>query len=149
MIQARHLDRPVRVKNPRVARAATQRRIVHKSRARYANIVRLATAIGLLLALFMGYVVLTSMLTGISYAVAKAHQQREALLEETMRLDDRIAALRSDERLSHLASRLGMKDPSRFAVVRLPRPNAADNRSRVAVLSSLAGFLIAPAPRQR
>jgi hypothetical protein len=149
VIQPRYLDRPVRVRNPRVARAATQRRIVRKSRARYSDIVRVSIAIGALLALFMGYVVLTSTMTGLSYAVAKAHHQREAMLEETLRLDDRIAALRSDERLSVLAARLGMKDPERFAVVRLVRPEVASARPRVAVLSSLAGFFVPAVVRQR
>ena len=49
--------------------------------------------------------------------------QREALQEETMRLDDRIAALRSDDRLAALAARLGMRDPQRFAVVRIEPPH--------------------------
>jgi len=89
----------------------------------------------------MGYVVLTSSLTGTSYALAKARAQREALQEETMRLDDRIAALRSDERLSELAARLGMSEPRRFAVVRIePAPRVA--RTRFPVLSSLAGFFV-------
>lgn len=149
MIQPRYFDRPVRVRNPRVARAATQRRIVHKSRARYSAIVRVSIAIGALLVLFMGYVVLTSTLTGLSYAVAKAHHQREALQEETIRLDDRIAALRSDARLSVLAARLGMKDPQRFAVVRMIAPQVAVSRPRVAVLSSLAGFFMPAVARQR
>lgn len=121
---------------------------MRKSRERYASIVRVSFAIGGLLVLFMGYVVLTSSLTGMSYAVAKAHQQREALLEETLRLDDRIAALQSDERLSAMAARLGMKDPLRIALVRLSRPQTAGDRPRVAVLSSLAGFFM-PATRQR
>lgn len=149
MIQPRYLDRPVRVRNPRVARAATQRRIVHKSRARYSAILRVSIAIGCLLAVFMGYVVLTSTLTGLSYAVAKAHHQREAMLEDTMRMDDRIAALRSDERLSVLAGRLGMKDPERFAVVRLVAPAPVAAHPRVAVLSSLAGFFMPAVAGQR
>jgi hypothetical protein len=148
VIQPRHFDPSIRLKNPRVARAATERRLVRKSRERYASIVRVSFAIGGLLVLFMGYVVLTSSLTGMSYAVAKAHQQREALLEETLRLDDRIAALQSDERLSAMAGRLGMKDPQRIALVRLSRPQTAADRPRVAVLSSLAGFFM-PATRQR
>jgi hypothetical protein len=142
VIQPRYLDKPVRVKNPRVARAATQRRIVHKSRARYAGITRVSMAIGCLLVLFMGYVVLTSTLTGLSYAVARADQRREAILEETMRLDDRIASLRSDDRLYTLASRLGMKEPQRFAVVRPIRTVVAVSRPHLAMLSSLAGLLM-------
>ena len=41
--------------------------------------------------------------------MARAAAQREALQEETMRLDDQIAALRSDDRLAELAARLGMR----------------------------------------
>jgi hypothetical protein len=149
VIQPRFFDRPVRVRNPRVARAATQRRIMHKSRARYSNITRVSAAIGGLLFLFMIYVLLTSTLTGLSYAVAKAQHQRETVQEETMRLDDRISALRSDDRLAILAARLKMMEPERFAVIRLSRPQIALDRPRVAVLSSLAGFFIPAGARQR
>ena len=47
-----------------------------------------------------------------------------------MRLDDRIAALRSDERLAALAARLGMREPQRFAVVRLAAPQPSLDRPR-------------------
>jgi hypothetical protein len=97
-----------------------------------------------ILALLMGYVLLTATLTGTSYSVAKAAAQREALQEETMRLDDRIAALRSDDRLAQLAARLGMREPAILAVVRIAPPPVARVRSRFAMLSSLAG-LFAPA----
>jgi len=122
---------------------------MHKSRARYSNITRVSAAIGGLLFLFMIYVLLTSTLTGLSYAVAKAQHQRETVQEETMRLDDRISALRSDDRLAILAARLKMMEPERFAVIRLSRPQIALDRPRVAVLSSLAGFFIPAVARQR
>jgi len=149
VIQPRFFDRPARVRNPRVARAATQRRIIRKSRARYSNITRVSAAIGGLLFTFMMYVLLTSSLTGLSYAVAKAERQREAAQEESMRLDDRITALRSDDRLSALAARLKMIEPERFAVIRLSRPQIALDRPRVALLSSLAGFFVPAVARQR
>lgn len=94
--------------------------------------------------LLMIYVLLTSSLTGLSYAVGKARAQREALQEETMRLDDRLAALRSDDRLAALAARLGMRDPQQFAVVRLQMPRIVRAEPRFPMLSSLAGFF-APA----
>ncbi len=96
----------------------------------------------------MGYVVLTSSLTGLSYQVSQAQTKREALLEETMRLDDRIAALRSDDRLAVLAARLGMREPQRFAVIRTELPKVAQARPRFPVLSSIAGFF-APAVTAR
>ena len=97
----------------------------------------------------MGYVLLTSSLTGASYAVATARAQREALQEETMRLDDRIAALRSDDRLAALAERLGMREPQAFAVVRIEPPRIARLRPRFPVLSSLAGFFVPAVTRQQ
>ncbi|HXM07629.1 MAG TPA: hypothetical protein VN936_09190, partial [Candidatus Acidoferrum sp.] len=101
MIQPRALpqQRP-RVSNPRVARAASERRVVRKSRARYTDVVRAGRVIGILLVAFMSYVLLTSRLTGLSYAVASAERQKEVVQLESMRLDDKIAALRSDDRLS-------------------------------------------------
>lgn len=142
MVAPRLLERPSRIANPRRVRAATQRRLVRKSRARYYGVTRVLVALTCVLMLLMGYVVLTSSLTGSSYAVAKAQAQREALEEETMRLDDRIAALRSDDRLAELAARMGMREPQTFAVVRIAPPRVARLRPRFPMLSSLAGFFV-------
>jgi hypothetical protein len=141
VIQPSFFERPARIANPRTVRAATERRIVRKSRARYVGVSRVSMVLFCVLALLMGYVVLTSSLTGMSYAVAKARAQREALQEESLRLDDRIAALRSDDRLAILAARLGMREPTHFAVVRIDPPRVvAKSRSHFEMLSSLAGF---------
>lgn len=149
MISARQLHPDARLKNPRAARTASERRKMRTARARYAGIARLSAVIAVVLPFFMGYVVLTSSLTGTSYALASAHERREALLEETMRLDDRIAALRSDQRLSAVAARLGMRDPQRIALVTLPAARPAGDRTHVALLSSLAGWFAPAATRQR
>lgn len=147
MVQPRFLP-SARIPNPRRVRAATQRRIVRKSRARTATVRRVFGAVICVLVLLMSYVVLTASLTGLSYAVASERAQREALQEETMRLDDRIAALRSDDRLAVLAARMGMREPQTVAVVRIELPRVARARPRLAVLSSLAG-LFAPAISRR
>ena len=152
MIQPRYFEeRPKpRIKNPRAARSATQNRIVKKSRQRYTTIVQLTLVLGVSLAVLMGYVVLTSSLTGLSYAVANAREQRDALAAESMRLDDKIAALRSDDRLAALAAKMGMHEPQRFALVRLPVPAVHDDK-HVALLQSLAGFFepaVAAVPRR-
>jgi hypothetical protein len=144
MIQPRYIEQRSRIPNPRAARTATHRRIVRKSRARYAGVARVSAVLFCALALLMGYVVLTSSLTGLSYAVGHESAKREALQEETMRLDDRIAALRSDDRLAALAAKLGMREPQRLAVVRLAPPRVAKVKPPFPVLSSLAGFF-APA----
>lgn len=144
MLAPRFLERPPRIANPRTVRAATHRRILRSSRARYAGVTRTLGALTSVLVLLMSYVVLTSSLTGSSYAVAKARAQREALQEETMRLDDRIAALRSDERLAELAARMGMREPQAFAVVTILAPRVARTDPKLPMLSSIAGFF-APA----
>ncbi len=144
MVAPRLIERASRIRNPRTVRAATQRRMVRKSRARYTGVGRVFIALSCLLFLLMSYVLLTSSLTGLSYAVATARADREALQEETMRLDDRIAALRSDDRLAAIAARLGMREPQTLAVVRIEPPRVARVRSRFALFSTLAGFF-APA----
>jgi hypothetical protein len=148
VIAPRLIERSPRIRNPRTVRAATQRRIVRTSRARYTGVVRIVAVSAGVLALLMGYVLLTSSLTGLSYAVATARADREALQEETMRLDDRISALRSDDRLSAIAARLGMHEPQALAVVRIEAPPIARERPRFPELSSLAG-LFAPAAARR
>jgi hypothetical protein len=151
MIAPRLIQNPVRIRNPRTVRAATQRRMVRKSRARYASLGRVLSVLGFILLLLMGYVVLTSSLTGLSYAVANARAQREALQEETMRLDDRIAALRGDDRLAVLAARMGMREPGSVAVVRIEQlpPKVARVPSKFPMLSSLAGFFMPATARQQ
>jgi len=135
-------ERPPRIPNPRTARAATERRIVRKSRARYTGLGRVLAVLTCVLALLMGYVVLTANLTGLSYAVGKAKLEREALEESTIRLDDRIAALRSDDRLAALAARMGMREPQSLAIVRIAPPPVAQTHARFPVLSSIAGFFV-------
>lgn len=135
-------QRPVRIEKPRTVAAATQRRRGRTARARTAVLARVCAATFVVMALLMGYVVLTSTFTGLSYAVARNSATREALQEETIRLDDRIAALQSDARLADIAARMGMREPERFAVVRLQMPQVARVPSHIPVLSSLAGFLV-------
>ena len=61
-----------------------------------------------------------------------------------MRLDDRIAALRSDDRLAALAAKLGMREPQQLAVVTTRAVARRTRKPAFPVLSSLAGFF-APA----
>ncbi|MDE2482584.1 MAG: hypothetical protein KGN02_10380 [bacterium] len=134
-----------RIANPRSARSATETRIVKNNRARYASLLRVGAVLTLLLGGLLGYVMLTSNVTSLSYAVGKAQAQRAALQEETARLDDRIAMLESDERLARIAAKLDMHQPEQFSLVRL------DNAPHVAngnfpVLNSIAGWFGGGAP---
>ena len=139
MIQPQVFHERQRIRNPRSARTATKTRIVRNSRARYVGIIRVCSGLGLLLFAFLGYVMLTSNVTSLTYAVARAHHQREALQEETARLDDRIAALRSQERLAAIAAKLGMHESQQFALVTLGAPPVA-RANAFPVLSSIAGW---------
>ncbi len=127
-----------RIPNPRTARNATEKRIVKSHRARYASLVRVATVIALVLTGLMAYVMLTSNVTSLTYAVAKAHHERDALQRQTARLDDRIATARSDERLAVMARKLHMGDPQLFAAVHLPAQQIST--SHLAVIDSIASW---------
>ena len=70
----------------------------------------------------MVYVMLTSNLTSLNYALANAEGQRTVLQQDVQRLDDQIAHLESRERLSQVAAQLGMRDPARFEIVTLAPP---------------------------
>ena len=105
-----------RIANPRTARNATQKRIVKTTRARYGALVRVGAVLTLVLTGLMAYVMLTSNVTSLTYAVAKAHHQRDLLVQDTARLDDQLATLRSQERLAAMARKLQMTDPQLFAV---------------------------------
>ncbi len=140
---------PPRIRNPRTARTATAARIAHNSRSRYGAIVRVSLGLGGVLAMLLCYVTLTSNLTGLTYAVAKAESQREHLQEGNLRLEDRIAALTSDDRLAAIAARYGMVPPKHFAMVTIAAPAAVAPPAHFAFLSSLAGLLMPAAARGR
>ena len=128
-----------RIRNPRSARTATQTRIVKTTRARYSNIVRVTTGLGIALIGLMGYVLLLSNATSLTYALDKAHHQRDTLQEQTARLDDRIAQASSEERLAAIAAKLQMHDAQTFAIVRIePAPTVAT--SRIALFDTIAAW---------
>jgi hypothetical protein len=123
-------ERP-RIRNPRSARTATQSRIVKNSRARYDGILRIVLSLGVVLVALMTYVELLSNVTSLSYAVERAHRERDALQEQTARLDDRIAQASSEERLAAIAAKLHMIDAQTFAVVREQPQPVAQSKFRV------------------
>ncbi len=141
MIAQRQLETQPRIRNVRTARAATQTRRKKTSRQRYAFMGRFVFCLSAVVVLLMGYVMLMANLTSLNYAVARADAQRVALQDQTARLDDRIAMLRSQERLAAIAGKLGMHDAQHYAVIQLPQPAKPVLPSRIAVLSTLGGWL--------
>ena len=141
MIAQRQLESRPRIRNPRTAHAATQTRRKKTSQQRYAFMGRFVFCLSAVVVLLMGYVMLMANLTSLNYAVARAESQRVALQDQTARLDDRIAMLRSQERLASIANKLGMHDAAQYAIVQLPAAAKPVQPSRLAVLSTLGGWL--------
>lgn len=139
MIQPQFFDDRKRIRNPRRARIATKTRIVHNSRARYSAIWRVCGVLGVVLVALLGYVMLMSNMTSLTYSLAKAHHEREVLQQQTARLDERLSTLRSQERLAAVAAKLGMHEPQQFALVSLETAPAVREGS-VPMLSSIAGW---------
>lgn len=102
--------------------------------------LRVCAFIAVGLTLVMGYLTLTARLTSLNYAVARAQRERAALQSETARLDEQVAAMRSDDRLARLATQLHMSDPQQFAIVSLPRAARPEDRSHLAFLTGLANL---------
>jgi len=141
MIAQRELQSRPRVRNVRTARAASQTRRKKTTQQRYQHLGRFVFCLSTVVVLLMGYVMLMANLTSLNYAVARAEKDQVALQDQTARLDDRIAALRSQERLAAIANKLGMRDAQAYAIVQLPQPAKPIAVSRLAVLSTLGGWL--------
>lgn len=141
MIAQRQVESQPRISNVRTARAATHTRRKKTSRQRYAHLGQFTTGLAVATLLMIGYVMLMSNLTGLNYAVSRAEHERIALQDQTARLDDKIAALRSQERLAAIAAKLGMRDPQEYAIVQRPSPPKVAVQPRIAVLSTTLGTL--------
>lgn len=124
----------------RTARNATQRRLSKKERARYRTLVQFSACLSVALVLFMAYLSLNAHLTSLNYKYVKAQRERATLQAQTARLDEQLASLRGDDRLSAIATKLHMSDPQQFALVTLPAPESHSAGTHLAFLSSLAGF---------
>jgi cell division protein FtsL len=128
--------RPERGRNHVRARDAARRRARRTRLRGYGMLARITLVVAVVLAPIMTYVLMMGNLTALNYALAQANAQKLALQEETMRLDDRIAALKSRDRLADVATRLHMHDPQTYAVVDLQRP-APPPPTGIAFLGSL------------
>lgn len=118
------------------AREAARRRGRRTRLQGYAMPARIALVFAVVLVPVMIYVLLMGNLTALNSSLADATQRKSALLEETMRLDDRIAQLQSRERLADVATRLHMRDPQVYAVVDVPGPVVAPPSNGIAFLGA-------------
>ena len=103
-------------------RTATRRRVRRTRRRIHRPVFAVVTLASAVLVMLLAYVTGTSNITSLNYAVSRSQHERAALVEESLRLDDRIATLKSPERLAQLAAQLKMRDPHVYAVVPVPEP---------------------------
>lgn len=104
----------------RAGRSAVLRRRALARRLRYAGFARMFATVGALTLAVVIYLALMSNVTRMNYDLAKRLAQRARLMDESSRLDDRIARLSSREHLGAVAARLGMTEPQAFAEIALP-----------------------------
>ena len=124
---------PQRVRVPKHGRYRRRRSLLRH----YAGTVRIMCIVALVLAPVMVYVMLTSNITSLNYALTKAQSQRSSLQQEVQRLDDQIAYLDSRERLAQVAAKLGMRDPASFQIVTLAPPVQDEKAGGIAFLGWL------------
>ena len=113
----RAVPEPRRIVYVRDATIQRQRRTRRRMRAPVLAMLTLTLAA---LVPLLAYVTLTANLTSLNYALARTDTERMALLEDSQRLDERIARLQSPDRLAALAGKLKLHDPHVYAVVRVP-----------------------------
>jgi len=103
-------------------RHATKRRTRRTRRRLHRPVFAVVTLALAVLVPLLAYVALTASLTSLNYSLARAERERTALVDETQRLDERLARLQSPDRLAALAAKLKLHDPHVYAVVRVPDP---------------------------
>jgi len=127
---------PLRV-GTRAGRSAVLRRRAHARRLRYAGFARMFATVGVLTLAVVIYLALMSNVTRMNYDLAKRLALRTRLVDESSRLDDRIARLSSRERLGAVAARLGMGQSQEFVEVALPTPTHSLDTHGLAFLNWL------------
>jgi hypothetical protein len=105
----------------RAGRAAVGERQARLRRRRYAALRRIAATAALATACIVAYLYLMANVTRMNYELTHVAADRARLVDESARLDDRIAALESPERLAKLAAQLHMHEPPTFAAIDAPQ----------------------------
>ncbi len=123
----------------RAGRGAVNGRRAHGRRARYAGVARIVATLALLTLVVCAYLGLMANVTRMSYELTRNAQTRAQLVDETTRLDERLQALESRERLARIAKDLGMTESATLTVARLPQPQEAPRGG--AFLAALTSWL--------
>src|SRR5450631_49054 len=122
MIARQQVQSQPRIRNVRTARGATQQRRKKSAQIRNLYLGRFIMGLGAVVVLLVGYVMMTANLASLNYSIQRAQTQRLALQDMIVRDEDRIATLRSQERLAGIAGKLGMHEAQQnYAIVQLPQ----------------------------
>jgi type II secretory pathway component PulM len=121
----------------RAGRNAVDRRRAKTLRIRYENLVRTLVAGGAITLCVFAYLGLMANVTRMNYQLVHDANDRKVLLDETTRLDDRIARLETRERLAQIAGGLHMHSAQTFAEIALPADVPPPSTHRLALLDWL------------
>lgn len=149
MLATQRVEARPRIANPRRAQSATDSRFAHQQKRRYAGLVRFSAVLAVVFGIVMGYVMLTANLTSLSYRLAAANAHRAKLVDQTARLEDRLASLRSDEHLAMVAAKLGMHPTTQIAILRLPSQPLAQRTKQFAFIADIARWFGPRSPAVR
>ncbi len=132
--------------SPRIGGRAGRGAVLDRRRAglrrRYRGLAVVCSWITVLTALVIVYLLLVADGTRVGYELSRANQARVTLQDQTARLDDQIAQLRSRDRLAAVAAHLGMNDPAVYAVAKMPEAPVAASRGRMlAFLSAITNWM--------
>ncbi|GAC1310536.1 MAG: hypothetical protein NVSMB21_18600 [Vulcanimicrobiaceae bacterium] len=116
--------------------AAVVRRERSRTR-RYASFTRIFATAGMLTFAIVFYLGLMANVTRMNYELSKTVRTETTLVDESSRLDDRIARMVTRERLALLAKRLGMREPESFARVAIPVEHPTPSTRGIAFLTWL------------
>jgi len=106
-------------------------------RERYSAVVQIVATLAVLTLCVFVYLGLMANVTRMSYELTRNAQTRAKLIDETTRLDERLEALESHERLAQIAKSLGMKESAALTVARLPQsPTAPHGGTFLAALTA-------------
>ena len=119
-------------------RTATRRRVRRSRRRIHRPVFAVIMLASVVLVALLAYVTCTSNITSLNYAVSRAQHERTAMVEESQRLDNQIARLKSPERLAQLAAQLKMNDPHVYAVVPFPEPKLQPQSHGIAFFGWIA-----------
>jgi hypothetical protein len=121
----------------RAARTAARVRIIERRRRRYLVLRRVGAMMALLTLVVVAYLGRMANVTRLNYELARSVRLETRLVDDSARLDDRIAGLESRERLAAIGAKLGMHDAQTFASVVVPRAERAAEPRGVALLGWL------------